>query len=77
MGYLQAADLLFNSVFKLKFKLLVEDFIIGQYFEGKKLGCNDENAAKMACKAYHDTPKNIIKAWNILTTKVSQKTLGL
>ena len=65
MGYLQAADLLYNSVFKLKFKLLVEDFMINQYFDGKKIECNDENAAIMGSKAYYDTPKNIIEAWNI------------
>ena len=71
-AYLQPADVLYNGVFKLKFKLLVEDFIINLYFDGKKIGCNDENAAKMASEAYYDTPKNIIKEWNIFCLLYTQ-----
>ena len=60
-GYLQAADVLYNAVYKLKFNLRVEDFLLDQHFEGQTLGCNDENAARMASDVYKDVPKSIIK----------------
>ena len=58
---MQAADVLFNGVFKLKYELLMEDYLIDQHFAGKEIKCNDEQAAKMAVEAFYDTPKSIIK----------------
>ena len=60
-GYLQAADALFNAVFKLKFKLLMEDYLLDLHFENQKVKCNDEQGSRMATQAFNEIPKSIIK----------------
>ena len=64
-GYLQACDVLYNAVFKLKFKLMMEDYLLDCHLDNVNLGCKDEEGARMAADAYYDVPKGIIKAWNI------------
>ena len=35
------------------------------HFDGKQIKCTDEQAARMATKAFYDTPKSIIKELSI------------
>ena len=43
----------------------MEDYLLDLHFEGKQIKCTDEQAAKMATKAFYDTPKSIIKELSI------------
>ena len=61
-GYLQALDLLYNAVFKLKFNLQVEDYLLDCHFNNEKLRVTDEKGAYLATDIYNNMPKDIIQA---------------
>ena len=60
-GYLQPLDLLYNAVYKLKFKLKIEDYLIDCHLNGEKLRVTDEKGAYFATDIYNDMSKDIIQ----------------
>ena len=59
----QACDMLFNGVLKLKYKLLMEDYILERHFNNEKLTVNEEQGSRMATQAYNDISKSIVEDW--------------
>ena len=55
----------------------MEDYMLDLHFNDEKIKCTDEQAAKMATKAFIDTPKSIIKELSIrFTVYFYPSTLG-
>ena len=54
-------DLLYNGVFKLKFQLKIEDYLLDLHFDNKKLRVSDEKAAEFATDVYYNISQGIIK----------------
>ena len=61
-GYLQPLDLLYNAVFKLQFKLQIEDFLLDCHFNNEKLRVTDEKGAYVATEIYNNMSQGIIQA---------------
>ena len=66
-GYLQPLDLLYNAVFKLQFKLQIEDFLVNCHFNNEKLRVTDEKGAYVATDIYYKMSKNITQAHGLLS----------
>ena len=60
---MQPLDLLYNAVYKQKFKLKVEDYLLDLHFENKKLRVSDEKAAEFASAVFYEIPHGIIQEW--------------
>ena len=69
LGYLQPLDLLYNAVYKLQFKLRIEDYLLDCHFNNEKLGVTDEKGAYVATDIYYNMSKNIIQAHGLLKKK--------
>ena len=54
-------DLLYNAVYKQKFNLKVEDYLLDLHFENKKLRMTDEKAAEFASSVYNEIPHGIVQ----------------
>ena len=54
-------DLLYNAGYKLKFRLEIENYLVGLHFNNEKLRVTDEKAAEKATKVYYDMSENIIQ----------------
>ena len=61
-GYLQPLDLLYNAVYKLQFKLQIEDFLLDCHFNNEKLRVTDEKGAYVATEIYNNMSQGIIQA---------------
>ena len=60
-GYLQPLDLLYNAGYKLKFKLEIENYLVGLHMNNEKLRVTDEKAAKIAVKVYYEMSEKVIQ----------------
>ena len=58
---MQPLDLLYNAVYKQKFQLKVEDYLLDLHFEKKKLRISDEKAAEFASSVCGEIPIGIIQ----------------
>ena len=60
-GYLQPLDLLYNAGYNLKFKLEIEDYLVGLHMKNETLRVTDEKAAEIATKVYYEMSSEIIQ----------------